>query len=261
MYFMNRLLIVFLTLICVIIVFSEYAGIQNLIKFFQVQAFVIVLGGTLVSTLINFPSDIIKKALIAGLSVFKNRKINEQSTVEEIVALSRYVRKNGLLSIQKVFEQIENPFLERIIKLGLDIRNIELFYETIDKEIEREEDEELILSSVFESMGGYCPTFGIIGAVIGLIQIMGYMQDPVHLAQGISTAFVATLYGVGFANIIFLPIAGNMRIQIRDRMMIKRMILQGTVLIMLEENPNIVSEKLLAFTKTKIVDFANRQVA
>lgn len=102
---------------------------------------------------------------------------------------------------------------------------------------------------VFEALGGYAPTFGIVGAVFGLIQIMGYIQQPDILAQGIAVAFVSTLYGVGFANLLFLPVAGKLKMNTRERILLKEVVLQGIVSIQMEESPMVIEEKLVAYLK------------
>ena len=114
--------------------------------------------------------------------------------------------------------------------------------------IEKDE-QEIINSRIFEAMGGYAPTFGIVGAVLGLIRIMGNLQSLETIGIGIATAFVATLYGVGIANLVFLPIAGNLKSKIRDKILLKEVILQGVMAIQMQENPTILEEKLLAYLK------------
>ena len=116
-------------------------------------------------------------------------------------------------------------------------------------EISYDEEEELINSRVFEALGGYAPTFGIVGAVFGLIQIMGYIEQPDILAQGIAVAFVSTLYGVGFANLLFLPVAGKLKMNLREKVLLKEVVLQGIVSIQMEESPMVIEEKLLAYLK------------
>ena len=124
-----------------------------------------------------------------------------------------------------------------------------MIYDILKAEISYDEEEELINSRVFEALGGYAPTFGIVGAVFGLIQIMGYIQQPDILAQGIAVAFVSTLYGVGFANLLFLPVAGKLKMNTREKILLKEVVLQGIVSIQMEESPMVIEEKLLAYLK------------
>ena len=124
-----------------------------------------------------------------------------------------------------------------------------MIYDILKAEISYDEEEELINSRVFEALGGYAPTFGIVGAVMGLIQIMSYIQQPEILAQGIATAFVSTLYGVGFANLLFLPVAGKLKLNLREKVLLQEIILQGIVSIQMQEAPMVIEEKLLAYLK------------
>jgi len=122
-------------------------------------------------------------------------------------------------------------------------------YDVLSAEISYEEEEELISSRVFEALGGYAPTFGVVGAVMGLIQVMTNLKDLDLLGSGIATAFVATLYGVGFANLILLPIAGNLKQKTREKILLKEVILQGILSIQMQESPVIIEEKLVAYLK------------
>ena len=107
----------------------------------------------------------------------------------------------------------------------------------------------MINSRVYEALGGYAPTFGIVGAVMGLIQVMKDINNFELLGVGIATAFVSTLYGVGIANLIFLPIAGNLKHKTREKILLKEVMVQGVISIMMQENPAIIEEKLIAYLK------------
>ena len=133
------------------------------------------------------------------------------------------------------------------MQLAIDVDNPTLVYDILSAEIAYEEEEEIISSRVFEALGGYAPTFGVVGAIIGLIQVMQDIQNLQMVGVGIATAFVATLYGVGFANLIFLPIAGNLKQKTRDKILLKELVLQGIISIQMQENPAVIEEKLVAY--------------
>ena len=124
-----------------------------------------------------------------------------------------------------------------------------MVYDILSAEISYEEEEELISSRVFEALGGYAPTFGVVGAVMGLIRVMQDIENLDVVGVGIATAFVATLYGVGFANLIFLPIAGNLKQKTREKILLKEIILQGIISIQMQENPAIIEEKLIGYLR------------
>lgn len=215
----------------------------------QPVAFLIVIGGTACASIVNFGPHVVSNAIKSTLGIFSTPADNTKQIIDDITQIAYYARRNGIVALESVIDEIEDPFLKRGIQLCLDINNPQLIRDILESEIAYEEEQELINSRVFEALGGYAPTFGIVGAVMGLIQVMSNMQELDILAKGIATAFVATLYGVGFANLIFLPIAGSLKQRLREKIMLKEVILQGLMSIYMGENPAIIEEKLLAYTK------------
>lgn len=215
----------------------------------QPTAIVIVIGGTFCASFINFSYQTVFQAMNSSMNIFKKTPNNKIKIVDEIIQISYFARHNSLLELEGIADRIQDNFLRRGLKLAIDIDNPQLLFEILGAEIAYDEEQELINSRVFEAMGGYAPTFGIVGAVLGLIQTMSNIQQPEVLANGIATAFVATLYGVGIANLIFLPIAGNMKLKLREEVMFKEAILQAIISITMRENPAIIEEKLIAYLK------------
>lgn len=215
----------------------------------QPTAFFIVIGGTFCAALLNFKYETIKTAFRKAKGIFYKEESSTLSTIQDIVQLSYYARKNGVFALQNVLSGVKDSFLSRGLQLAIDINNPQLLYDVLSAEISYEEEEELINSRVFEALGGYAPTFGIVGAVMGLIQVMSNIQNINALGSGIATAFVATLYGVGFANLILLPIAGNLKHKTREKILLKEVVLQGILSIIMQENPAIIEEKLVAYLK------------
>lgn len=215
----------------------------------QPTAFFIVIGGTFCAALLNFNYATIKNAFKNAKEIFYKEENRTIKVLDDIIQLSYYARKNGILSLQNVLSGVRDNFLSRGLQLAIDLNNPQLLYDVLSAEIAYEEEEELISSRVFEALGGYAPTFGIVGAVMGLIQVMSNIQNLHILGTGIATAFVATLYGVGFANLILLPIAGNLKQKTREKILLKEVILQGILSILMQENPAIIEEKLVAYLK------------
>lgn len=215
----------------------------------QPTAFFIVIGGTFCAALLNFNYETIKNAFNNAKGIFYKEENRTMKVIDDIIQLSYYARKNGLLALQGVLNGVRDNFLARGLQLAIDTSNPQLLYDILSAEISYEEEEELISSRVFEALGGYAPTFGIVGAVMGLIQVMSNIQDIHVLGSGIATAFVATLYGVGFANLILLPIAGNLKQKTREKILLKEIMLQGILSILMQENPAIIEEKLVAYLK------------
>ncbi len=242
------------TIFGIIIGFTVVLGSSNfntdiLGMIFQPTAALIVIGGTFAAAFINFPMSVIDNAFI---SVYKNllkKPRNAQDTVVKLNQIANFARVNGILALQNVLEQIEDKFLKKSLSLAIDINNPEIVKNILINEIELEEEKSLMNIRVFEALGGYAPTFGIIGAVLGLIQVMGNIDEPSILGHGIAVAFVATLYGVGLANLVFLPIAGKLKVLLADEMMFKRMLLEGIISVISAESPFITEEKLISYSK------------
>lgn len=216
---------------------------------FQPSAFLIVIGGTFFAALLNFNYATIKNAFFNAKEIFYKEENKTLKVIDDIMQLSYYARKNGLFAVQNVLSGVQDNFLSRGLQLAIDLNNPQFLYDVLSSEISYEEEEELINSRVFEALGGYAPTFGVVGAVMGLIQVMSHMQNLQVLGSGIATAFVSTLYGVGFANLILLPIAGNLKQKTREKILLKEIMLQGILSIVMQENPAVIEEKLVAYLK------------
>lgn len=246
---------IFALLAGLVIVFVTQAfGGGSIMVLIQPAAFFIVIGGTFCAALLNFNYETIKNAFNSAKGVFYKEENRTSKVIDNIIQLSYYARKNGMLSLQNVLGGVKDGFLARGLQLAIDTSNPQLLYDILSSEIAYEEEEELISSRVFEALGGYAPTFGVVGAVMGLIQVMSHMQvTSVHnlnaLCAGIATAFVSTLYGVGCANLILLPIAGNLKQKTREKILLKEVMLQGILSILMQENPAIIEEKLVAYLK------------
>ncbi len=215
----------------------------------QPSAALVVFGGTLGAALVNFDYSIIKNAFKEATKPFLNTKESTVMVLNQIVELANIARQEGTLIIQDLISTIDDPFLKKSLQLSLDTSNKDILKEILDAEIDYEESQELINPHVFESLGGYSPTFGIIGAVVGLIQVMSNITNPTQLGFGISTAFVATLYGVGAANLVFLPIAGKLKMRLREKIILKKIISEGVLSIHKCENPVITREKMFSYLK------------
>ena len=194
-------------------------------------------------------SNSLINSLKSVTSVFVKTPDNSSKVLSEIIQIAYFARRNGLFALQEVLSNISEPFLARGLQLAIDVNNPSLVYDILSAEISYEEEEELISSRVFEALGGYAPTFGVVGAVMGLIRVMQDIRNLDIVGVGIATAFVATLYGVGFANLIFLPIAGNLKQKTREKILLKEIVLQGIISIQMQENPAVIEEKLIAYLK------------
>lgn len=215
----------------------------------NLPALIIVLGGTMGATLLHFPSKIILHSIKILWLIVNPRKIYLDKQIIKIVRWSALARKEGLLGLEAVANKEKDPFAQKGLQLLVDGNEPEIIRQCLDVELNTIEHIEMQAAKVYEAMGGYCPTIGIIGAVVGLIQVMQNLSDPELLGAGIATAFVATIYGVGFANLLFLPIANKLKFQAYALIQSKEMMLEGITAIAEGENPRNIELRLSGYIK------------
>lgn len=213
----------------------------------QFTAFLIVIGGTFGAVMVNYPMKPFMNAFKLAIGAILKSKVDYESFINQLEGFANIARKEGILSLESKVGEIGDPFLRKGIQYVIDGTEPETLEKILGIEMAYEEEREMLSAKVFESFGGFSPTVGILGAVLGLIHVMENLADPSKLGSGIATAFVATVYGVGFANLLFLPLAGNIKIKIRARGMLKEMIIEGLVAIATGENPRLMREKLEGF--------------
>jgi len=219
----------------------------NISQILQPTAALIVFGGTLGAVMVQFPLDSVLASFRRLVEVFLHPAPDPVSVVGEMVTYANKARKEGVVSLDSELERIQEPFLKRALMLAVDgtepaeLRNMmEL---ELDNRLEREERS----AHVFEAAGGFAPTIGIIGAILGLIQVMQHLNQIEEVGRGIAVAFVATIYGVASANLVFLPLAGKVKIRVREEQMIREMMLEGVVSILEGINPRMLQTKLQGF--------------
>jgi len=213
----------------------------------QLTAAFIVLGGTLGAVMVNTPLPILSGAMKRFRHVIFDRIGSPDSLTDEIIAYATKARKNGLVSLEHDAEKVLDPFLKKVLNLAVDGADIQDIRKMMDLQIDIEEQYAMAEARVFESAGGYSPTIGIIGAVLGLIQVMKNLANIDQVGHGIAVAFVATVYGVALANIFLLPAANKMKTRIRQDTQRKELILEGVAGIVEGLNPKIIRSKLEAY--------------
>jgi len=219
----------------------------NLRQILQPTAAMIVFGGTLGAVLLQFPLPIVLNAGRRMGSVFVNPKNRPQATIERLVGYAQKARRQGLVSLDAELEAIEDPFLKRSLMLAVDGTEPEELRKIMELELDNQAEYEEQVPQVFESAGGFAPTVGIIGAVLGLIQVMQHLDRIDEVGKGIAVAFVATIYGVGSANLLYLPVAGKLKLRIRQEQIAREMTLEGVTSILEGMNPHTLETKLMGF--------------
>ena len=219
----------------------------NLKQILQGTAAMIVFGGTLGAVLVTTPFGVLKGAFARLLAVFYERGQSPEQAIEQIISYATQARKNGIVSLEAEADMAPDPFLRKALSLAVDGTDLQELRKMMELDIVMEEQRGEAEAKVFEAAGGYAPTIGIIGAVLGLIQVMQKLADIEEVGRGIGVAFVATVYGVGSANIFFLPAANKIRARIARQVRLKELMLEGIVGIVEGLNPKLIRIKLGAY--------------
>jgi chemotaxis protein MotA len=219
----------------------------NLGQVLQPTAAMIVFGGTLGAILIQYPLPVVVSAFRRLAHIFLEPGGNARATVELLVNYANQARREGIISLDKELPNIHEPFLRRALTLAVDGTDSQELRKIMELELDNQAEQEEKIPQLFESAGGFSPTIGIIGAVLGLIQVMQHLDKIEEVGRGIAVAFVATIYGVGAANLFLLPSAGKLKIRIRDEQVIREMTLEGVISILEGMNPRMLETKLLGF--------------
>ena len=213
----------------------------------QGTAALIVLGGTFGACLLQFPLEVAITSFKSVVRVFQEPRTNNREVIQEIIRLANKARKEGVISLEADTQQITDPFLKKALTMAMDGVEPKVLRETMELEIANLEEEAEQPIKFWEAAGGYSPTVGILGAVLGLIHVMENLSDPSKLGSGIAVAFVATVYGVGLANLVFLPVSGKLKLKSKAHLVAKEIMLVGVISILEGENPRLIEDKLRSY--------------
>jgi chemotaxis protein MotA len=215
----------------------------------QITAAVIVFGGTLGAVLVTTPPAVLRSAAKKLKVIFFNEIQSPPAVIDEIIRYATKARKEGIVSLEQEADAIEDPFLRKALSLAVDGMDLKELRKMMELEINLAELHAEAEAKVYEAAGGYAPTIGIIGAVLGLIQVMKHLENIDEVGRGIAVAFVATVYGVGSANIFFLPAGNKIRARMHQLIRTQEMMLEGVVAIVEGLNPKLIRSKLEAYTR------------
>lgn len=213
----------------------------------QITAAFIVLGGTFGAVMVSTPLAVLKGAAVRLIHVVLDQTQPPDAAIEEVIGYATKARKNGLVSLENDALEIQDPFLRKALTLAVDGTDLQEMRSMMQLEIEMAENRATAEAKVFEAAGGYSPTIGIIGAVMGLIQVMKNLANIEEVGHGIAVAFVATVYGVGVANILLLPAASKIKSRIASEIELKELKLEGVAAIVEGLNPKLIRSKLEAY--------------
>ena len=215
--------------------------------FVQPAAFVIVMGGTLGAVLLHYPLPVFLQGVRMAKWIFRPPESDAVKLIRRVVQWSHTARQDGLLALERHLNITQDPFQKTGLQLLIDGANADKLRDTLDVQIASFETNERQAARVWEAAGGYSPTLGILGAVMGLIHVMENLSDPSKLGAGIAVAFVATIYGVGLANLVFLPIANRIKFTIARRVTEHEIICDGLIGIAQGDNPRIIEARLKGY--------------
>ena len=213
----------------------------------QLAAFLIVFGGTIGAVMLQHPLDVFVSGIRMGGWVFVTPVIDTQKLAHQITAWGGIARKDGILALEAQLKNIEEPFVAKGLQMLVDGNSAEKIREVLDIDLQSYETLRWQAARVWESAAGYAPTIGIIGAVLGLVHVMQSLGEPAKLGAGIAVAFIATIYGVGSANLLFLPIAGKLKIIIAQQVNLREMLIDGLCMVANAENPRFIENKLKGY--------------
>jgi chemotaxis protein MotA len=219
----------------------------NLGQILQPTAALIVLGGTIGAVMVQFPLPTVVGAAKHFWQVFFEPTSEANEIVGVIVGFANKARREGIVALDKELDSIANVILRKSLMMAVDGTEPEELRKIIELEIENQATHSEKIPQVFEAAGGFAPTVGIIGAILGLIQVMQHLDHIEAVGHGIAVAFVATIYGVAAANLLFLPAAGKLKIRMHDEAIVREMALEGVISIMEGLNPRMLETKLLSF--------------
>ncbi len=223
------------------------SGIGGVKALFNIPALIIVFGGTIGATMIGYAMRDLSSIGNLFRVAFVPRKSDREKTLRLLVGFAETARREGLLSLEEKLEGLDNKFLEKGIRLIVDGTDPELIRSMLETELSLVEQRHKSRAGIFEAAGGFAPTMGIIGTVMGLVNALGAMADVSELSKSIASAFTATFYGVSTANLIWLPLAAKLKRVSHDEIIEGEMMLEGMLSILHGENPRIIEEKLMVF--------------
>jgi chemotaxis protein MotA len=234
-----------------LILFSINSG-GGLAAFINIPSLMIVVGGTIGATLVSYPlKDVMKVMGIAKNAIFQ-KKNNPQEWIPIFIDFATRARKEGVLSLEGAVAKMKDPFLKKGIQMAVDGLEPQSIREILETEIEKIRVRHRLGVDIFASMGAFSPAMGLIGTLIGLVQMLQSMEDPSTIGPAMAVALITTFYGALMANVLFLPISGKLRNRSQEEILVKELMLEGVMAVTKGDNPRIAEQKLHAFLAPKL---------
>ncbi len=225
--------------------------------FINIPSILIVVGGTLAAVLINYPLRDVLGVMGTVKNAFFEKSVSPESLIEKIVEFATIARREGILALESQAGEVEDEFLQKSIQLAIDGTAPELIKDILSTEIAFMEDRHAMGQSILTAAGAFAPAFGMIGTLIGLVNMLATLDDPSSLGAGMAVALITTLYGAIMANIVFLPTAGKLKVKTSNELLAKEIVIEGILSIQSGDNPRIVEQKLKSFIAPALRDNIN----
>lgn len=215
--------------------------------FLNLPAMLITIGGAMAATLMNFPLPKVIGTIGVVRKAFSNRDDDHLHLFETLSGFAVRARRDGILGLEDDIEQLEDPFMKKGLQMAVDGNSAEIVESVLEQDIDSMVERHNVGHAIFQALGNYAPAFGMIGTLIGLVQMLRNLEDPSSIGMGMAVALLTTMYGAIVANMIALPIAGKLEQRTKEEVSIKRMVLQGIMSIQQGDSPRVAQEKLRSF--------------
>jgi chemotaxis protein MotA len=219
----------------------------SILTFYNLPSILIVIGGTIAGLFVAYPMEKVKAAFKVAQKAFKGGSINYQESINQIVEIANVARREGLLALEEAASKIDDDFLKKGIMLIVDGTDPELVRNILETELAFIDERHGEGRSIFDALGAFAPAFGMIGTLIGLINMLQSLEDPTSVGPKMSVALITTFYGAVLANLVFIPIATKLKLRSKEEMLIKEVMVEGLLSIQAGENPRIIEVKLESF--------------
>ncbi len=220
-------------------------------SFIDPVSMLIVVGGTIGATLVNYPLSEVIRAISVGMKTLFSKIEDPAEMISQLVELSQIVRKDGILAMENEVDNFNDQFLKKAVQMAIDGQEPNVIDDILYSEVEKITDRHALGAEIFTTMGGFAPAFGMIGTLVGLVLMLQNMDDPSTIGPSMSVALITTFYGALLANIFFLPMAGKLKTLSKKEVLLHEIVISGIQSLAAGENPRVMEQRLLGFLPPK----------
>jgi len=230
-----------------LVLFAMASGPGGLAIFIHVPSVMIVFGGTIAVTLMNFPLETIRGLIKVSLNTLLYKAPSAPEEIDRIITYANLARKEGLLALESKLQEVDDRFFAKGVQLVIDGFPADTVRDIMELEAEWQHQRHLTGKKMMDALGAFAPAFGMIGTLVGLVQMLQNLSDPSKIGGGMATALLTTMYGAMGANMVFIPLAGKLEIRDNEETLLRQLMIEGIVAIQSGEGPQLIKEKLKSF--------------